>query len=176
MKVNISKYHKSGRKIDVKIDGYDVWSFDHTLAYIILPGLIELKITKHGIPGDFVDVGGEKHISQQSFDFYEESHDEAFEEGSKRWDEVLDKMIWSFYQLIDDDWEQKYHYGEAKYEFKKLEKTMLNPITNKDETLSEMIDTNPDEHWFDVDGYELHNQRIQEGIDLFAKYYRSLWD
>jgi hypothetical protein len=39
-----------------------------------------------------------------------------------------------------------------------------------------MVDKDPNSHWFDGDGLELHEKRIQEGLDLFAKYFRSLWD
>jgi hypothetical protein len=28
---------------------------------------------------------------------------------------------------------------------------------------------------FDIVGHELHDARIQEGLDLFAKYYRAFW-
>jgi hypothetical protein len=36
----------------VKIDTYDTWSMDHTLADIILPMLKQLRETKHGAPQD----------------------------------------------------------------------------------------------------------------------------
>ena len=36
------------RKLKVRIDDYDTWSMDHTLAYIILPMLKQLRDTKHG--------------------------------------------------------------------------------------------------------------------------------
>ena len=45
---------KRKRKIKVKIDNYDTWSMDHTLAYIIVPMLKQLHETKHGAP--FVDL------------------------------------------------------------------------------------------------------------------------
>ena len=34
----------------VKIDRYDTWSMDHTLADIVLPMLKQLQATKHGSP------------------------------------------------------------------------------------------------------------------------------
>jgi hypothetical protein len=38
-------------KIDyVKIDKWDTWSMDHTLAQIVLPMLKQLQATKHGSP------------------------------------------------------------------------------------------------------------------------------
>jgi len=178
MKVNIGNYRKSkGRKVNVEINGYDTWNLDSTLAYIIFPALVQLKETKHGVPGDFVnDVGGEDYNEQGSFDFYSETHKEAWDEASKKWDEVLDKMIWSFYQLIID-YDKKYHYGKhGVYDFTDTGKTMLNPITGKVEKTFAMVDRNPNGHWFDSVGLEEHNKRIQEGLELFGKYYRSLWD
>ena len=106
MKVDIKNYRNGGhsRKISVKIDDFDTWSLDHTLAIIIYPALLQLKNTKHGVPGEFADVGGESYGTQDSFDFYKESHNEAFDEGIKRWDEILNKIIWSFEQLLKDDY------------------------------------------------------------------------
>jgi hypothetical protein len=34
----------------IKLDRWDTWSFDHTMAEIILPGLKQLKETKQGAP------------------------------------------------------------------------------------------------------------------------------
>jgi hypothetical protein len=178
MKINIGKYPKKGnnRKIDIKIEQFDTYSMDHTLALIILPMLLQLKATKHGVPHEFSEVGGEDYNSQECFDFYREDYPEMFNKKILEWDNVLDKMIWSFQQLAIEDYESKYHHGKMEFEWEKNNTKMLNPVTGKMETTFKMIDKNPDEHWFDYEGLELHNKRIQEGIDLFAKYYRNLWD
>ena len=39
---------KKQRKIKIRIDRYDTWSMDHTLALITLPMLKQLKATAHG--------------------------------------------------------------------------------------------------------------------------------
>lgn len=178
MKVRIGPFRKSkGRKINVEIDREDTWSLDHTLALIIYPALLQLKEEKHGVPGDFAnDVGGESYSSQESFEFYKESHDEAFTEACKKWDVALDKMIWSFEQLVRADYGDKYHHGDGEYDWIKSDKTFPNPITGKVEATWQMVDKNPDEHWYDGIGHQLHEDRIQEGLDLFGKYYRALWD
>ena len=41
-------YDKQEQKVKVRIDKYDTWSMDHTLAHIILPMLKQLRDTKHG--------------------------------------------------------------------------------------------------------------------------------
>ena len=178
MKINIGKYPRKGprRKINVQVDRFDTWGLDHTLATVIYPALIQLKQTKQGIPNDFVDVGGEEYSTQQSFDFYIESHDEAWNEGAKRWDETLDKMIWSFQQIAFEDYGDKYHHGKIKTDWEKSTNQFLNPITGKMEDTFTMIDKNPDEHWYDAEGHQLHEERVQEGLDLFGKYFRALWD
>jgi len=178
MKIKIGKFPKNrhSRKIDIQVDYFDTWNLDHTLALIIYPALVQLRQTKHGIPSDFAEVGGEEYTNQESFDFYKESHDEAFNDGVKRWEEALDKMIWSFYQIAYDDYGAKYHHGDPEYDWIKSDKTFPNPITGKVEETFQMLDKNPNEHWYDIEGHQLHEDRIQEGLDLFGKYYRALWD
>lgn len=179
MKVNIRKYPKGNadRKINVEIEKFDTWSLDHTLAHIILPALLQLKEEKHGVPSELVnDVGGENWDPQDSFDFYKESHNEAFEIACERWNVILDKMIWSFEQLVKDDYDSLYHHGDAKFDWVKTDKLYPNPVTGKMEATFQMVDKNPDEHWYDHVGHQLHEERMQEGFELFGKYYRSLWD
>ena len=179
MKINIGKYpknNKTRRKIDVQIDPYDTWGLDHTLALIIYPALLQLKATKQGVPSEFAEVGGEHHGTQDSFDFYQESYDDAWKAGLEKWDETLDKMIWSFEQLLKGDYDEQYHHGEAEYDWVKTNKQYPNPITGKVEATYQMVDKNPDEHWYDTVGHMKHNERIQEGLELFGKYFRSMWD
>jgi hypothetical protein len=179
MKVNIGRFPKGTgqRKVDVKIEKFDTWSLDHTLANIIYPALLQLKVEKHGVPSQLVDdVGGEDWQDQSCFDFYKESHNEAFEIACQRWDEILDKMIWSFEQLLKDDYDKLYHHGDPKYDWVESDKTYPNPISGKMEKTYQMVDKNPDEHWYDHEGHMLHEERMQEGFELFGKYYRNLWD
>jgi hypothetical protein len=178
MKIKMGKFPNHGhRKISVEIEDFDTWNLDHTLAKIIYPALIQLRDTKHGVPGDFVNnVGGEDYSDQDSFDFYKETHKESWEEAAKKWDDVLDKMIWSFEQLANQDYDDQYHHGDAKFDWIKTDKPYPNPVTGKIESTYQMIDKNPDEHWYDHVGHKMHEDRIQEGLDLFGKYFRALWD
>ncbi len=50
MKVSIGKYPKKGeQKISVRIDPWDTWSMDRTLALIVHPMLKQLHKTNHEI-------------------------------------------------------------------------------------------------------------------------------
>ena len=178
MKIKIGKFPKKGnrRKINVQIDAWDTWSMDHTLALIVYPMLLQLKATKHGVPSNFCEVGGEDYVDQDSFDFYKETYNDSFNEKVKLWDEVLDKMIWAFKQIAFEDYEAKYHHGKSEWDFVESDHTFPNPITGKLEPTYQMVDRDPNSHWFDIDGQMLHEEKIQEGLDLFGKYYRNLWD
>lgn len=178
MKINIGKFPKgqNPQKVDVEIERHDTWNMAHSLAYIVYPMLLKLKEEKMGIPHDFSDAGGENYSDQKSFEFYEESHNWAFNEKCKEWDVVLEKMIWSFEQLIDEEWESKYHHGKHETEWKQCDTPMKNPLTGKMEHMYQMIDKNPGGHWYDSEGHQLHMARMQEGFELFGKYFQNLWD
>lgn len=172
MKVKISEFYNSGQRINVTIDKYDTYSADCTLAEIILPLLVQLKHTMHGIPNEFSHVGGEDY-EQMSFDFYIESHNDSFNEGVKKWNEVLDKMIWSFQQILIDDHDSLYHHGKVEFDFTPTGEKLFNSLTGKMEDTFLMKSNGS---WYDHVGHQLHLERIQEGVNLFAKYYRNLWD
>jgi hypothetical protein len=84
-------------------------------------------------------------------------------------------MIWSFEQILKDDYSEKYHHGKAKYDWVESDHTYTDPVTGKTSNTFQMVDKNPDEHWYDHEGHMLHEERIQEGLELFGKYYRNLW-
>lgn len=85
-----------GKKVKyVHIDEWDTWNMDSTLAHIILPMLKQLKETKQGAPAvELEDVPERLHPSNEqiSIIFEGETDDNYF----KRWDYVLDEMIWAF--------------------------------------------------------------------------------
>ena len=101
MKVDLGPYKSKGdrRKIKVHVDRYDTVSLDHTLALIILPCLIQLKNTQQGMPViKEVDVDP----NQESFDFDDDLESMQYEKNTMIWNEIMNKMIWSFQQLTVD--------------------------------------------------------------------------
>ena len=179
MKVNLGRYPKGDakRRISVEIDNFDTWGLDHTLALIILPALIQLKQTKQGVPSTFVNRIGGDMDSNFCFDFIKEDENEVFDKLCESWNTALDKMIWSFQQIsIDEDYDSKYHHGKMDIEWEKTPKQYPNPVTGQLEYMYQMVDRNPDKHWYDSVGHQLHEERIQEGLELFGKHFRDLWD
>jgi hypothetical protein len=173
MKVNIGKYPKhTGRKFDIKIEKFDTWSLDSTLALIILPALIQLKQAKKGVPSSFYTYN--HTYNQYEFEFMNETNDEHMliehDISEKKWNDVLDKMIWSFQQLCNTDIDRKYHHGIAKHKLI----PGVDPTTN-DKTY-QVVDLNPNDHFYDDVGYTLHEERINQGLELFGKHLRDLWE
>ena len=84
------------QKVKIRIDSWDTWSMDHTLAYIVLPMLKQLKATTHGAPWVAVaDVPKElRPTKKQLMDYQKDgTTDPKFFE---RWNWVLDEMIYAF--------------------------------------------------------------------------------
>jgi hypothetical protein len=149
---------KRSRQMYVRIDNYDTWSMDHTLAYIILPMLKQLKATKHGAPRvDDSDVPVPiRSTAPGAQDRCEEDYD-TDEHFFTRWDWVLDEMIWAFEQKTDGDSEAQFYNHGTKI---------------KGEDLMQSIQRIK----VDYDGLKAHNARKNNGFRLFGKYYEALWD
>lgn len=160
--INIILDNRSSQKINVRIDNYDTWSMDHTLAHIVLPMLKQLKETKHGSPMvDMTDVPQELRVNDPEAKEFWDSGD-IDDKHHARWDWVLDEMIWAFEQKCRDDWEGDY------YEYEHIE-------PNKEsEDFSESLGLKL--IWEDPKGRKAHQERMSNGFRLFGKYYESLWD
>jgi len=86
----------------VKIDKWDVWAMDTTLAHIILPMLKQLNKVKHGAP-DIDDEDVPEKLKSTSAPPKESVWDTDANH-FKRWDWVMNEMIWAFeYKLKDTD-------------------------------------------------------------------------
>ena len=153
-------YPKIQRKIKVRIDKYDTWNMNDTLAHIILPMLKQLKATKHG--SQFVDDEDVpvhmRHGDPEGYDNWVHY----------KWDWVLNEIIWAFEQELNDDWEAQFTHGTPVYVDEEVEH-------EKYGTCYTFKQTNPD-YWVDREGIKAYNERINNGIRLFGKYYRGLWD
>lgn len=129
----VDKFKK--RKIKVRIDPYDTWSMDHTLALIIHPMLVQLKNSNHGyFSSDVEDAPG---IGKEPSD----DPDSAY--CYDRYNFIMDEMIWTFEQIKEDGIEYDLFYKDGQWDF---------------------------------EGRQKYEERIQNGLRLFGKYFRGLWD
>jgi len=148
----------------IRIDRYDTWSMDHTLADIILPMLKQLNATKHGAP----------HVDDADVPEYLRSHmaqpkEHEWDTDSlhfMRWDWVLSEMIWAFEQKVADDAEGQF-FDHSAYD-----------ITDRDQRRAWIDDINNSvsKTKYDEAGHRAWQFRKANGLRLFGKYFEALWD
>lgn len=165
----------------VKIDRWDTWSLDHTLAEIALPMLKQLQATKHGsplveledVPEELRGTSTPDYDEQLTFDFYDEARQEKdvdYELVHKRWDWVLNEMIFAFEHKVDDSWEDAFRSGVIDIVWVKDEKTYNGQQLNR-------MERGPnDTYECDYEGMKKVHARMENGFRLFGKYYQGLWD
>jgi hypothetical protein len=167
---------KKKRKVKIRIDKYDTWSMDHTLAMIVLPMLKKLREEKHGsamvdledVPESMRLISHDEWDAQLCFDFYNDPDLQKIQcDVHDRWNWVMDEMIWTFEQILDDDWEDQYWITYPEMDFTKqpdVEGKEFVPVRWKVEGEC------------DWEGRKKHQERIDNGLRLFGKYYQGLWD
>ena len=146
MKVYLGPYPSSDKKeraIRVRIDKCDGWSLDHTLALIIAPSLEKFKENVRGYP---------QGISQS------------------KWHEYLDKMIWSFKEIVSNQSNQPKLPSRIDQWKDRDEESMTNFLEHL--TQASYAEGDLEKYRMDMKEYSC---RLQGGLDLFAKWYRHLW-
>ena len=154
------------RKINVRIDDYDTWGGDHTLALIIVPLLIKIKEVKQGAPHvkdedvpEYLRSTSAKPLTKD-----EENNGGVDDLWFKRYDWVLDEMIWAMTQVRDD------FPGDDQYY---IEKGEWHTEKSKEEGFYEMVwDKEP---VIDEEGLKQYHDRVKNGCRLFGVYFTSLW-
>lgn len=186
-------HNRHSRRIKVRIDKYDTWGMDNTLAYIILPMLKQLKATKHGSPYvDQSDLPLELRLTKREQKVFDEGHwnkklkatEEEIDAASKKFhaqfDWIMDQMIWSFEQELDED-EGRNTYYDPYLPDEEIEDDPEDTIIHEDGTTSKSKSLFSKE-WkrkmgkYNKEKHHAYATRKQLGFTLFGKYYQSLWD
>jgi hypothetical protein len=157
----------------VRIDPWDTWSMDHTLADIILPMLKQLQATKHGAPNtDDEDVPEylRSHMAQPK-----ENEWDTDSLHFMRWDWILSEMIFAFEMKAKDDWASEFHSGEIDWEWVPVDADG-NEVPKGEHRFYAMKKGPKDTHVYDAEGAQKVQERITNGFRLFGKYYENLWD
>ena len=141
---------KRKRKVKIKLHGYDTYNLDYTLSLIILPLLKQLKQTQHGAPL-VADRDVPKNLRSTSAPPKKKEHD-VDANYFKRWEWVLDEMIFAFESKAADD--------EAQFKIIESGKKTKSGRLSK-ETLRQLQE---------------HTNRVSNGFRLFGVYYQGLWD
>jgi hypothetical protein len=147
----------------------DLWSLDHTVAVYMLPRLKRFKEILHGHPNFYTDPANP-------------TEEENFEDGMKKWKEIIDKMIYAFEGVAFriDNLEIKDAGGIL--EFVKLDETTELGKKHIGCSTLEYIGTEEQKKLHAQymqeyrEEYDKENQKIKEGLELFSKYFQNLWD
>ena len=131
----------------IRIDPYDVWSADMTMAKIIAPLLIKMKEHSHGYFQ--VDQKDRRHKCQPD---------------QSAWGYVVDEMIWTFTELAQGADTMRFCHGELKMHSKKYgDRGCCRVYFDKSG------------YYVDKVGEKWYHDRITNGLRLFGRYYRNLW-
>jgi hypothetical protein len=117
--------------------------------------LKQLKATQHGSPS--VDDKDVPKALQSNSCLPKENSWDIDDNHFKRWDWVLDEMIWAFGEMVDENSTDKFYDHSA---------------VDKKAGLEEQIGKIK----IDYAGLEVHEARMKKAFMLFGKYYRGLWD
>ena len=135
------------------------WDFKSALANWALPRLKHMKDNFRGYPSRLIP---EEKLKEMSHGDPNEGWNIREEYGSKEWNKILGKIIWSF----------ENHDNEPMPTEPENYDPRCNMIKYDDgSTEYEHLDDRP----WDLIECEAHDKKVQEGLDLFAKYYKDLW-
>jgi hypothetical protein len=142
---------------------------DHTLGKIALPMLKQLQASKHGSP--FVDDEDVPEELRSTSAPPKENEWDTDENHFKRWDWVMNEMIFAFEHHLDDKWQEAYHSGHWST---RTEACAWDE--NGKATMYKLVDNDDHTYECDYEGMKVVEDRIRNGFKLFGKYYQNLWD
>lgn len=148
--MNNRQRKKWQKKYGTYINPKEIWNLDYTIAEFVLPRLKMFKNKSIGDPGcDGIDT-------------------------REKWNATLDKMILAFEYLLDDNW----WIGDPEYDFsdglhvgyEKDNKTggFHKVVISEDDWVKEVSQKRDEEE-------QRRKQVIDEGLQLFAEWFRYLW-
>jgi hypothetical protein len=146
-----------GRTILIKAHRYDSWSADTTIAMMALPVLKQLRETKQG--SGFVedeDVPEELRSTNAPPKEHDYDTDENFH---KRYEWVLNEVIWAFEQIVKDNDDQFW---------------IEHPEIDFDAEGNHLVWKK--EGKCDWEGRKAYYERIDNGTRLFGLYMRTFWN
>ncbi len=133
--------------------------------------LKQLQASKHGAPNvDDEDVPEGLNLRSTEAPPKENEWD-TDDNWHKRWDWVMDEMIFSFERHVDTKWEEAYSKGEWSTRSEACEWD-----ANGKAKMYKMVHNDDHTHETDYEGLKVVHERIANGFKLFGKYYRNLWD
>jgi hypothetical protein len=131
----------------------DLWGLDSFIVRKIYPALRAfVEMEKRGISGAFFD-----------------SRDDEQDMATRR-DEVYQKILFAFeFYLYDNG-------GLSKKEAREFDKKHGDPYAETEKNKKASVFSDREYMYMDMDMLKDFSQRAQEGMELFGKYFCTLWD
>lgn len=134
-----------------KIKKEDLWNLDHTISEFILKHLKAFKEMKRfGCPSELKTM--------------------------EAWDKILDKMIFAFEN--DLKWglgKDKFVIQKAEYGYRRVgEKKIVDLLEIEANQPYNMVTIKKEK--INTRGWNAHQKKVEEGLRLFWKYRKRLWD
>lgn len=136
------------------------WDFHRWHSKMVVPRLKYLRDNLQGAPSTMFPDDYD-HKNEWKMD--KKDREIAFERAKNRWYDTITKIIWAFEHcddLIDPIKPDDY---DARYKMQRL----------KDGGL---VFDSMDDRELDYTPQKEHDKKVDEGLELFAKYYKNLWD
>lgn len=122
-----------------------------------------LKHLRDNLTGTPMEMYPEGYDHSAEWEMEDREKELVHERASRKWEKTLDKMIWSFEHIHDtvdpiypNDYDHRYKmttYDDGCTGFESM-----------------------DERQADYSPIDRHKERVQEGLDLFARFYLVMWD
>jgi hypothetical protein len=136
------------------------WNFHSWHSETVVPRLKHLRNNLNGCPSEMFE---KDYDHSTAYELPKAESELAMDRAMRNWEKTLDKMIWSF-----EHWDDTIDPIKPKDYDPRHKKTTYSDGSVGYEGLD-------DRDW-DWTLCEKHNERVQEGLNLFSKYYLNLWD
>jgi len=157
-------FKKQYQKLTIGFPREEARNLRHASAKWMVPRLKQLKKEANGFPAGLIEDNelDTSHILVGDNPDYDKNWEVRHEYGMKKWQGILDQIIWSFENQDDppepikpENWDSRCNmikYDDGSVEYKHLDKR----------------------EW-DFSPLKEHDEKVKEGLKLFAEHYLDLW-
>jgi hypothetical protein len=163
VKIRRWKEGQNDRPASVRIDRFDTWDLPEILARVIAPALRQLRAVQCG--SSFVDDEDVPEALRSGRITEPADHLEMDDNYAARWNWVLDEMIWAFEQLSQPQLRRQQYTGRIDI--------VWAPVPDESDSFEMRCGPN---HTLSFEKLDLYDARINNGLKLFGRYYRALWE
>ena len=178
-----------------KLADCDIWNANYVLSKKILDAVVAYKKSdRHGYPGTFSEYNDHEWKCKEDYDA-KIANGDMIGGGPDAWEKILDKIIMAFEYLVNDgnrekekEWFTKY-FGFSPYDENECNLHIsysYKPLDAKKNIGSVMSSTMPDldtvewctksTSYLNMDLIFYAEEYVNEGCELFGKFFRNLWD